>query len=170
MYDRCSRPGGTLKEPGDTIIVNIFGDATSIARALGLAIDLPDCDSTDPDYWQAIHADGGYKTRISGQIADLWFEGDPDWAKLQQLPWGEVWFDIEEGIKLFLKASDVEQALLLIANLRQHGISLTGDEGKSLVWFTAPVWGDDALSRVRAQLEAVGLRQGRNELVWTLAV
>ena len=59
----------------------------------------------DPAYWKRIHANGGYKTHIADQIADPWWNGDPDWALLVQTPWGEVWFDIEEGVKLFVAAA-----------------------------------------------------------------
>jgi hypothetical protein len=63
-------PGSSVAGRGDRIVVNVFGNATDIARALGLDVELPDCDNEDPDYWDRIHADGGYKCRIEGRIAD----------------------------------------------------------------------------------------------------
>jgi len=161
-------PGSSLIGRGDRIVVNLFGDATRIATALGLDIELPDCDNENPAYWERIHANGGYKRRIDGKIADPWWNGDPDWSLLLRLPWGEVWFDIEEGVKLFLVADDVPRALLLIDSLRAKGISLTDDTGKSLVWFSPTRLDDDTLTRARARLEAAGLVKGRNELVWEL--
>ena len=41
--------------------MNIFAEATAVARALGLDIELPDSDNDDPAYWQQTHADGGCK-------------------------------------------------------------------------------------------------------------
>jgi hypothetical protein len=90
-------PGSSIAGRGDRVVMTIFADATAVARALGLDIELPDPDDEDPAYWEQIHADGGYKRRIEGRIADPWLKGDPDWALLLRLPWGEVWFDIEEG-------------------------------------------------------------------------
>src|SRR5947209_1601294 len=161
-------PGWSVAARGDRIVVNVFGNATDIARALGLDIELPDCDNQDPDYWDRIHANGGYKRRIEGRIADPWWEGDPDWALLLRLPWGEVWFDIEEGVKLLLAASDIPRALLLVDGLRAHGIRLTDEDGKSLVWVSPSRFDDAALQRVRERLETAGLVQGRNEIVWEL--
>ena len=115
-----------------------------------------------------MHADGGYKLRLEGRIADPWREGDPDWALLLRLPWGEVWFDIEEGIKLFLPAAEISRALLLLDGLRVQGIRLSGEDGESLVWATPTTLGGSELRRVRERLEAAGLVQGFNEIVWEL--
>ena len=161
-------PGSSLIGRGDRIVVNLFGDSTRIARALGLDIELPDPDNEDPSYWERVHADGGYKRRIDGKIADPWWNGDPDWSLLLRLPWGEVWFDIEEGVKLFLVADDTPRAMLLIESLRAKGISVTDETGKSLVWFSCTRFDDDVLTRVRKRLEAAGLVQGLNEIVWEL--
>jgi hypothetical protein len=161
-------PGSSLIGRGDRIVVNLFGDATGIARALGLDIELPDSDNEDPAYWERVHADCGYKRRIDGRIADPWWNGDPDWSLLLRLPWGEVWFDIEEGVKLFLVADDIPRALLLIENLRAKGVRLIDETGKSLVWFSCTRFDDDVLARVRERLEAAGLVHGLNEIVWEL--
>ena len=161
-------PGSGISGRGDLVVMNIFADATAVARALGLDIALPDPDNEDPSYWDRIHADGGYKRRIEGRIADPWLEGDPDWALLLRLPWGEVWFDIEEGVKLFLAAAEITRALLLLDGLRAKGIRLRGDDGKSLVRVSPARFDDGMLERVRDRLEAAGLVQGFNEIVWEL--
>jgi hypothetical protein len=161
-------PGSSLIGRGDRVVMNIFADATQIARALGLDIELPDSDNDDPAYWERIHADGGYKRRIEGRIADPWLNGDPDWALLLRLPWGEVWYDIEEGIKFFLPAAEISHARLLLDGLRAKGIDLTGDDGRSLVWVSPTIYDTTVLERVRKHLEAAGLVQGFNEIVWEL--
>jgi hypothetical protein len=149
-------------------VVNIFADPTWVAQTLGLDIELPDPDNENPAYWERVHANGGYKRRIEGRIADPWWEGDPDWALLLRLPWGEVWFDIEEGIKIFLPAAEITRALLLLDGLRANGILLRDDNGKSLVTVSPTRPGNGGLERVRVRLEAAGLVQGFNELVWEL--
>ncbi len=168
MRDGDIAPGSTLVGRGDRVVVSLFGDATKIAHALGLNIKLPDCDNEDPAYWDLVHADGGYKPRIADQIADPWWNGDPDWALLVRLPWGEIWFDIEEGVKLFLVTADIARGLDLLDQLRAQGISLTGEDGESLVRVMPTRFGDDRLARIRAHLEAAGLVQGFNEIVWEL--
>jgi hypothetical protein len=161
-------PGSSLVGRGDHVIVNVFANATRIAHALGLNIALPDSDNEDPAYWEIIHADGGYKSRIADQIADPWWNGDPDWALLIRLPWGEVWFDIEEGVKLFLVAPDIAHALELLDRLLAQGIGLTGADGRSLVNVMPTRLNDGSLSRIRGYLEAAGFVQGRNDIVWEL--
>jgi hypothetical protein len=161
-------PGSSVSGRGDLVVVNIFANATTVARALGLDIELPDSDNEDPAYWEQVHADGGYKRRIEGRIADPWLEGDPDWALLLRLPWGELWFDIEEGVKLLLPAAEIARALLLLDGLRAKGTRLTGDDGRSLVWVSPTRPGGGGLERVRERLEAAGLVQGINEIVWVL--
>jgi hypothetical protein len=150
------------------ITINIFGDATRIARVLGLDVDLPDCENTDPDYWEAVHAGEGYKSRIADRIADPWIHGDRDWVKLLQLSWGEIWHDLEEGIKVFLMSRDIGEAVSLLARLRQEGIPLAGDGYESLVWIIPQFIDGDTLLRVRRKLEAAGLKQGFKETVWTV--
>ena len=161
-------PGSSLTGPGGRVVMNVFADATKIAHALGLNIELPDSDNADPAYWERIHADGGYKPRIASQIADPWWNGDPDWVLLIGLPRVEVWFDIEEGVKSFLFAADIGLALGLLDRLGARGIALTGEDGRSLVW-VAPTRLDDALvARVRAHLESAGLVQVSNAIIWEL--
>lgn len=159
-------PGFSLAGCGERVVVNVFGDPTRIARLLGLDIELPDPDNADPEYWRCVHAEGGYKRRLVGKIADPWLGGDPDWALLKRLPWGEIWFDVEEGIKLFVAAVDITYALELLDALRTRGIALSDEEGRSLVWVMPTRFGDGGLDRVRAHMEAVGLVQSFNDVVW----
>ena len=168
MQSKEIAPGSSLTGAGDRVVVNVFADATKIAHALGLNIELPDSDNADPAYWELVHADGGFKPRIAGQIADPWWNGDPDWALLIRLPEFEVWFDIEEGVKLFLLAADIGRALDLLDRLRTQGIALTGDDGRRLVWVTPTRLDAGGVARVRAHLESAGLVRGRNEIVWEL--
>ena len=168
MQDGDIAPGSSLIGRGDRVVVSIFADVTAVARALGLDIELPDPDNQDPAYWQQVHANGGYKRRIEGRIADTWPNGDPDWALLLRLPWGEVWFDIEEGVKLFVPAAEISRALLLLDGLRANGICLSGEDGGSLVTVCPTKLGRNELQRVRDRLEAAGLVQGFNEIVWEL--
>jgi hypothetical protein len=79
-----------------------------------------------------------------------------------------VWFDIEEGVKLFLSATDIPRALLLLDSLRAQGIRPSDDDGDSLVRVSLTRFDDGALERVRDRLEAAGLVQGFNEIVWGL--
>ena len=168
MQDGEIAPGSSLIGRGERVVVTIFADATAVARALGLDIELPDPDNEDPAYWMQVHANGGYKRRIEGRIADVWSNGDPDWALLLRLPWGEVWFDIEEGVKLFVPAAEISRALILLEGLRANGIRLSGEDGGSLVTVCPTRFGGDELQRVRDRLEAAGLVQGFNEIVWEL--
>lgn len=147
------------------MVMNIFADATAVARALGLDIDLPDSDNEDPAYWEQVHADGGYKRRIEGRIADPWFKGDPDCALLPRLPWGEVWFDIEEGVKLFLPAAEIARALLLLDGLRAKGTGPTGDDGRSLVCASPTRFADGVLPHVRKRREAPRLAPAHIESI-----
>jgi hypothetical protein len=126
-------PDSSVAGRGDLVVMNIFADATAGAPALGLDMELPNSDREDPAYWEQIHAYGGYKRRFEGRIADPWWRGDPDWAPLLRLRWGEVWFEFEEGIELFVPAAEIARALLLFDGLRAQGIGLSRDDGSSLL-------------------------------------
>lgn len=52
--------------------------------------------------------------------------------------------------------------------MRAKGIGLTGEDGRSLVWVSPTRFDDGVLDRVRERLEAAGLVQGMNEIVWEL--
>ena len=85
-----------------------------------------------------------------------------------RLPWGEVWFDIEEGVKLFLLAANIARGLDLLAHLHAQRIPLIGGNGGSLVRVTPTRFGDDSLARIQAHLDAAGLVRVINEIVWEL--
>ncbi len=57
--------------------INVFGNATCIARALGLDIELPGLDSTGPAHWDEIHR-LGWKPSLRGKVTDPEEDGDPD--------------------------------------------------------------------------------------------
>lgn len=161
-------PGSSLAGRSDRVVINLFGNPTRIARLLGLDVELPDPDNVAPEYWQRIHGDGGYKRRIADKIADPWWEGDPDWALLKRVPWGEIWFDLEEGIKLFVAAADIVYALELIDALRTRGVEMSDEQGKSLVWATPTRFTEGSLDRFGAHMAAAGLVQGCNDTIWVL--
>ena len=62
--------------------INVFANATRIARALGLDIELPGVDSSGPAYWDEVHR-LGWKPPLRGKVADPEEDGDPDWCTLQ---------------------------------------------------------------------------------------
>jgi hypothetical protein len=62
----------------------------------------------------------------------------------------------------------VPRALLLLDSLRAQGIRLSDDDGDSLVRVSLTRFDDGALERVRDRLEAAGLVQGFNEIIWGL--
>lgn len=122
------------------ISINVFGDATAICRALGLDIELPDCDREDPGYWEQVWAEG-WKPKLRGKVADLEEEsGDPEWAMLLQFDFCEVWFDIAQGIKIQLRIRHLRAALDLVYGLRGKEIPLAGEIG-SLVRVNQTMFG-----------------------------
>jgi hypothetical protein len=114
------------------VVVSLFGDPTKIARALGLDIELPDVDCTDPGYWERVHAKG-WKQQLAGKIADPEFNGDPDWCSLLRLDCGEVRFDLEEGIKIVTELRNLPSAMQLVHRLGAAGIPLKDENGDWLV-------------------------------------
>jgi hypothetical protein len=122
------------------VTINLFGDPTTIARAFGLDIELPDVDNTDAAYWERIHAEG-WKLKLYGKIADPWEHGDSDWAKLLVYPFCEVWFDIEEGIKFRTRVKNIRATMELVYTLAKKGIDLIDPDGQSRVRASQNVWG-----------------------------
>lgn len=114
------------------VIVSIYRDPTRVARALGLDIELPDVDCTDPDFWERVHATG-WKPQLAGKIADAEFDGDPDWCLLLRLDFGTVRFDLEEGIKIMTELRDLPRAMQLVRRLGDAGIPLKDEDGVWLV-------------------------------------
>jgi len=123
------------------VSINLFGDSTKIAQALGLDIELPDVDNTDDAYWDRLHAEG-WKPNLRGKVANLGEEsGDPDWAMLVELPCCEVWFDLEEGIKFRTRVKNVRPTMEVIYALAPKGIALLDSDGESLVKVSQTAFG-----------------------------
>ncbi|MGD0106438.1 MAG: hypothetical protein ABSC06_20720 [Rhodopila sp.] len=124
------------------VCVNVFGDATRIARALGLDIELPDVDGGS-EYWQAIWAKpGNWKAPLRGTVSDLGEEnGDPEWAELINYGSFSVHFDVEEGIRFRLNARDLPEVLNIVRGLRARGVPLWDTEIGCLVWVNQSLLG-----------------------------
>jgi hypothetical protein len=135
-------------EPGRLpLTISIHGDPNPIAWAAGLDIELPIYYSNDREYWERIHREG-WKPRLRGKIISTWEpHGDPDYAFLKRVPGGEMWYDIEEGIKIFTRVADLKLALGYLQELRRNGAALTWrepgdpDDGCSMVWVAQRVGG-----------------------------
>lgn len=113
--------------------INVFGDPTRIARALGLDVELPDVDSRDPAYWNEVRR-VGWKPALRGRVADTEEErGDPDWCTLQVHGWGKVRFDLEEGVVVVTTVGGLLPALDLVHGLAGRGVPLREADGSALV-------------------------------------
>ncbi len=146
------------------VTVSLFGDPTKIAHALGLDIELPDVDCTDPDYWERVHATG-WKPQLAGKIADPEFDGDPDWCTLLRLDCGTVRFDLEEGIKIVTELRHLPGAMQLVYRLGDAGIPLKNEDGDWLVYAMGSVFPQHP--DFDAGMRAAGLVQhARQELWW----
>jgi hypothetical protein len=119
------------------LIVSLFGDPTRTAQTLGLDIELPDPDCEDPAYWGRVHAKG-WKPRLQGKIADPECNGDPDWCSLLRLDFGEVRFDLEEGIKIMTEVHDPRRVTELVYRLVDAGIPLKDDLARPRDGFSFP--------------------------------
>lgn len=138
--------------------INVFGDPTRIARALGLDIELPDVDSRDPAYWEELRR-VGWKPRLRGRIADTEERGDPDWCTLQVFSWGRVRFDLEEGIVVQTTVGELLPALDLVHGLAARGVPLRGADGSALVWVMQGEFGH-GVPDASAAFAAAGLVPG----------
>lgn len=139
--------------------MNVFGDPTRIARALGLEIDLPDVDSRDPAYWEELRR-VGWKPGLRGRVADTEEErGDPDWCTLQVHAWGRVRSDLEEGVVVQTTVGDLLPALDLVHGLAARGVPLRGSDGSALVWIMQSVFGH-GVPDASAAFAAAGLVPG----------
>jgi hypothetical protein len=90
--------------------------------------------------------------KIIGKVADPWLDGDSDHALLLRLPWCSVEFDVEEGIHVFLRLSDLPRLLLLLEGLRNNGISPT-----PVSIYLQSRRADTDLTTVRERFTAAGL-------------
>ena len=132
----------TIPDEDVPVGINIFGDATRIAQALGLDIVLPDVDGSK-EYWQAVwDRPGNWKAPLRGKVSDLDEEtGDPDWAELINYGSFSVHFDVEEGIKFKLQARDLPEVLAIVRGLRDRGVPLWDAEIGCLVWVNQSLLG-----------------------------
>ena len=108
--------------------INVFGDASRIARALGLDIELPGVDSSGPAYRDEVHR-LGWKPPLRGKVADPEEDGDPDWCTLQVHAWGRVRFDLKEGVVVTTTVADLLPALDLVHGLAARGVPLRDGDG-----------------------------------------
>jgi hypothetical protein len=145
------------------VVVSLFGSPTRIAQALGLDIELPDVDSTDPAYWEQVHAKG-WKPQLAGKIADPEFDGDPDWCELLRLDFGTVRFDLEEGIKFVTDVSDLPNVMHLIYRLRDAGIPLKDEDGHWLVHAMGSIF--PQAPEFDASIRAAGLVPDPHQELW----
>ena len=108
--------------------INVFGDASRIARALGLDIELPGVDSSGPAYWDEVHR-LGWKPPLRGKVADPEEDGDPDWCTLQVHAWGRVRFDLKEGVVVTTTVAGLLPALDMVHGLAARGVPLRDGDG-----------------------------------------
>ncbi len=122
--------------------INVFGNATRIARALRLDIELPGLDSSGPAYWDEMHR-LGWKPSLRGKVADPEEDGDPDWCTLQVHPWGKVRFDLKEGVVVTATVAGLLPALDLVHGLAARGVPLRDGDGwaRVKVMQAASGWG-----------------------------
>lgn len=121
--------------------LNILGDATRIAKALGSDIDLPDVNGSK-EYWQDICEPGNWKAPLRGKVSNLDEEnGDPEWAEVINYGSFSVHFDVEEGIKFNLRARDLPEVLTIVRRLRQRGVPLWDAGIGCLVWVNQSLLG-----------------------------
>ena len=147
--------------------INVFGCPTRIARALGLEIELPDVDSRDPAYWDAVRR-AGWKPALRGRIADTEeARGDPDWCTLQAHAWGRVRFDLEEGVVVATTVAGLLPALDLVHGLAGRGVPLRHGDGTASVKVMQGIFGGGVPDASDA-FAAAGLapEAGRPDTLW----
>ena len=138
--------------------INVMVDATEVARALGLEIELPDVGSRDPAYWEAVRRDG-WKPALRGRVHDTEEErGDPDWCTLLAFPWGRVRFDLEEGVVVQATVAGLLPALDLVHGLAGRGVALRDGDGSALVKVMQGRFGA-GVPGTAAAFRAAGLKQ-----------
>lgn len=140
------------------IRINWFANASRIASALGLRIELPDLEIEDSDYWDNFDRDA-WRTGLRGRVAmtdEELLRIDADWVRLKRLDqYAEIWFDIEEGIVIRCDAADAGRVMEAIRALAtSHEIPLAA-AGQSLVVASQCVaggdipWGEELLEIMR---------------------
>jgi hypothetical protein len=145
----------------------VFGCPTRIARALGLDVELPDVDSRDPAYWDALRREG-WKPKLRGRVADTEEErGDPDWCTLQAHAWGRVRFDLEEGVVVATTVAGLLPALDLVHGLAGRGVPLRDADGWARVKVMQAIFGH-GVPDASGALAAAGLarEERRPDTLW----
>jgi hypothetical protein len=109
------------------VLVNWFDNPTAVARAMGLAIELPDPDNPDVADFAVQRA---WRRALSGKIemtAAEMARSDPDWVRLKRLGGSvAVWFDLGTGIVFRCDAADIHLAASSIRELaRRCGFTLS---------------------------------------------
>lgn len=130
--------------------ISLFGNPSSIARALGLDIELP-----DPN--QIVDLDYDWKRKLIGKVADqdLLSGKNADWALLIKTEFCEVTFDFAEGISFQGTFDKFDQTLDLVCSLASKGISLWED-GQCLVRISQTLGGKN-VPALDPMFEAAGL-------------
>lgn len=147
--------------------VNVFGDPTRVARALGLDIELPDVDRPDPAHWDAVRREG-WKPALRGKVADTEeARGDPDRCTLQIHAWGRVRFDLEEGVVVATTVGGLLPALDLVHGLGGRGVPLRDADGWARVKVKQSLFGH-GVPDASAAFAAAGLvpEAGRPDTLW----
>lgn len=143
--------------------VNWYENASLIARALGVDVDLPDVGNRDPGYWASFDRQAwrdAAKGRVEMAPEDI-DRYDPDWLLLKTLwPGAEAWFDLEEGVKFKCPAGDLTRLVSLIRQLAAlDGLRLSAEwPGTVTAMRSIAGWGTPTEEELRPYLTAAGFR------------
>ena len=154
--------------------INLFGPCARIGRALGLGIDLPDLtdDAGTDALWQMPGDE--WKNPFEGWVADTERRGDHDWMRLADYPFGNAFFDLEEGVKFYTTVAGLAECLAFVASLADKGVRLcdrdfmgrhSGAVG-SCVWVSQAISGGGFPDAAPA-FGALGLRRPDSSL-WVM--
>jgi hypothetical protein len=150
-----------------------YEDATAVALALGLDIDLPDVGRQDAAYWEALDRQA-WRDALKGKIdmpASEIDACDPDWVLLKRLwPDGEAWFDLESGVVFRIRAGDAGRLGALIRQLTAlDGLRLsTSWPGNVVAMQSVLGAGIPEPEEVAPVMEAAGWRPERHGISWSL--
>ena len=116
--------------------VNWFEEPAAIAQAMGLAVELPDINLEDPEYWEAFDR-RRWRKGLAGKVDMTILElsrDDPDWVRLKRLGGTiEAWFDLEQGVVFECQVGAIARTIFIIRQLAHcHRLRLWS-EGESLV-------------------------------------
>lgn len=152
------------------LLVTWYEDATVIARALGLDIDLPDVGCRDPEYWAKFDRKA-WRHALKGKVAMIDEDidrTDPDWIRLIQGDGYEVWFDLETGVCFRCTVGTVGRVVDLIRlTAAEKGVRLA-DDWPGYVYAMRGVYGGGAPDDedIAPLLEAAGFIEDKR--MWRL--